>query len=76
MPSCVMANTSTDPLNARQVSNGLGATNHFFSMPEAVSTTLFRPIKGFPRGEVTRHVITRRYDRGRASAPSICFSRR
>ena len=27
-------------------------------MPEAESTTLFRPIKGFPRGEVTRHVIT------------------
>jgi enterochelin esterase-like enzyme len=48
----------TDPLNVRRVSNGLGATNHFFSMPEAVSTTLFRPIKGFPRGKVTRHVIS------------------
>lgn len=47
-----------DLLNPRQVSNGLGATNHFFAMPEAVSTTLFRPIKGLPRGEVTSHVIT------------------
>ena len=47
-----------DPLNPRHVSNGLGATNHFFAMPEAVSTKLFRPIKGFPRGEVTSHVIT------------------
>ena len=48
----------TDPLNVRRVSNGLGDYNHFFSMPEAVSTTLYRPIKGFARGEVTRHVIT------------------
>jgi enterochelin esterase-like enzyme len=46
-----------DPLNPRHVSNGLGATNHFFVMPEAAVTTLFRPIKGLPRGEVTSHVI-------------------
>jgi enterochelin esterase-like enzyme len=47
-----------DPFNACRVSNGLGATNHFFVMPEATSTTLIKPIKGFPRGAVTRHVIT------------------
>ena len=35
----------SDPLNPRQVSNGLGATNHFFAMPEAVSTTLSGPLK-------------------------------
>ncbi len=48
----------SDPLNARRVSNGLGGYNHFFAMPEATSTRLIRPIKGFPRGTVTRHVLT------------------
>jgi enterochelin esterase-like enzyme len=47
-----------DPLNPRRVPNGLGDHPHFFSMPEAVATTLHKPLKGFPRGKVTRHVIT------------------
>src|SRR5512139_3627400 len=47
----------SDPLNPRRVSNGLGGYNHFFAMPEATSTKLFKPIKGFSRGAVTRHVI-------------------
>ncbi len=46
-----------DPLSSRRVPNGLGAANYFFSMPEATFTTSIKPIKGFPRGEVTRHVI-------------------
>ncbi|HTP10560.1 MAG TPA: alpha/beta hydrolase-fold protein [Anaerolineae bacterium] len=47
-----------DPFSWQRVPNGLGSINHFFYMPEATATTLIKPIKGLPRGTVTRHAIT------------------
>ena len=47
-----------DPLNRRRISNGMGAFNHFFSMPEYSPTELAQPFTGrFPRGRVTRHTV-------------------
>ncbi len=47
-----------DPFSSQYVPNGLGSYNHFFYMPEAAATTLIRPIKGLPRGTVTRRLLT------------------
>jgi enterochelin esterase family protein len=45
-----------DPLNRHLASNGMGAFNHSFSMPEHSPTELAQPFEDrFPRGRVTRH---------------------
>lgn len=46
-----------DPFNRRTVTNGLGALNQFFAMPEGAPTTLTRRKRGVPSGELTRHVV-------------------
>lgn len=46
-----------DPLNRRRVSNGVGAYNNYFTMPEARDTPLLRRHAGIPRGVVTRHIV-------------------
>jgi enterochelin esterase family protein len=51
--------STLDPLNARQMSNGLGQTNNYFYMPEGGPSPLLQPGRG-PRGRVTRQVILSR----------------
>lgn len=46
-----------DPLNSRRVSNGVGAYNNYFAMPEARETPLLRRGAGVAHGAVTRHVV-------------------
>lgn len=46
-----------DPLNSRRVSNGVGAYNNYFTMPEARETPLLRRRAGVPHGTVTRHAV-------------------
>ncbi len=46
-----------DPLNPRTAPDGLGHTNHTFSMPGAEQTRLTRRRRGIARGTVTRHVV-------------------
>ncbi len=46
-----------DPLNARRVSNGVGAYNNYFAMLEARETPLLRRRGGVARGTVTRHIV-------------------
>jgi enterochelin esterase family protein len=46
-----------DPLNPQAVSNGVGATNQFFRMPESIPTPLVRQRAGVPHGIVTRHTV-------------------
>lgn len=46
-----------DPYNARTVSNGLGARNNFFHMPESIPTPLTRRRAGVPHGEVRRVMV-------------------
>lgn len=47
-----------DPFNRHRAPNGMGAFNHFFSMPEHSPTELARPSSDrFPRGRVTRHTV-------------------
>lgn len=46
-----------DPFNRRLVSNGVGAYNNFFTMPDARNTALLRRRSGILRGAVTRHVV-------------------
>jgi enterochelin esterase family protein len=47
-----------DPLNRHRTSNGMGAFNHCFSMPEYSPNPLAQPFSDrFPRGRVTRHTI-------------------
>lgn len=47
-----------DPLNPRQVSNGMGGFNNTFSMPGREHTTLNQFVSGTPQGHITRHTIT------------------
>lgn len=44
-----------DPFNARRVPNGMGASNHWFYMPQGGPTPLARRARNTPRGEITRH---------------------
>lgn len=46
-----------DPFNPRSVSNGLGARNHYFYMPDAVPTPWIARERGRPHGSLTRHVV-------------------
>ena len=46
-----------DPLNSRAASNGCGAANHWFYMPEGRPTPLARPRRGSARGEVSQHRV-------------------
>lgn len=46
-----------DPLNPHTLPNGVGATNHFFYMPEAAPTTLAQRKRDVPHGLVTRHTV-------------------
>lgn len=46
-----------DPLNPCTTPNGLGATSHFFYMPDAAPTPLTRRQADNPPGEVTRHTV-------------------
>lgn len=41
-----------DPLNPRRAPNGFGDTNHYFHMPGAPRSDLFRRRRGVPRGQV------------------------
>jgi enterochelin esterase-like enzyme len=46
-----------DPLNKRQITNGIDALNHYFSMPDALHTALVKKPRGGLRGTLTRHVL-------------------
>lgn len=46
-----------DPLNPRQIANGLGYTNHYFSMPKRQPSVLTEFMSNTPQGEITRHAI-------------------
>lgn len=46
-----------DPLNPRAKSNGMGAFNNYFYMPEARPTPLVNRARGIPRGTLTRHKV-------------------
>lgn len=46
-----------DPFNPHHVSNGMGAVNHFFYMPDACPTPLARRAGRVPHGEVTPYRI-------------------
>src|SRR5262249_3454547 len=46
-----------DPLNPHSVSNGLGARNNFFYMPDAAPTHWIGREAGRPHGRLTRHVL-------------------
>jgi len=46
-----------DPLNKKNIYNGLGSYNYFFYMPKANPTLLAVPKKGIPRGKVTHHRV-------------------
>lgn len=46
-----------DPLNRRQIANGLGYSNNYFSMPERSSNVLLDFMSNTPQGEITRHAI-------------------
>lgn len=46
-----------DPLNSRQKSNGVGAFNNYFYMPEAVPTPLIKRQKGVRAGILTTHKV-------------------
>ncbi|MBU1877688.1 MAG: esterase family protein [Chloroflexi bacterium] len=46
-----------DPLNPRTVPNGMGHTNHYFTMPGAAPTPLMRRTRRVPQSRLTRHVI-------------------
>ncbi len=45
-----------DPLNPRQVWNGVNAFNHYFYMPQAAPTLLAQRVRGVPRGKVSTHL--------------------
>jgi enterochelin esterase family protein len=47
----------TDPLNPRTVSNGLGAQNSYFYMPDAAPAPWTNRERGRPHGGLTRHVV-------------------
>ncbi|MBK9123464.1 MAG: esterase family protein [Chloroflexi bacterium] len=46
-----------DPLNRRQVSNGMGRTNNYFAMPGRQTNVAAEFVSGVPQGDVTRHAI-------------------
>lgn len=46
-----------DPLNPRVKSNGVGAFNNYFYMPEAHPTPLIKRKRGIARGKLTRHKV-------------------
>jgi len=46
-----------DPLNPRTLPNGVGATNHFFYMPDAAPTALAQRRRDVPHGLVTSHTV-------------------
>jgi enterochelin esterase-like enzyme len=46
-----------DPFNKRLITNGIDAMNHYFSMPDAVHTTLVKNPRGGLRGKLTRHML-------------------
>jgi enterochelin esterase family protein len=46
-----------DPLNPQTISNGVGALNQFFRMPDSVATPLVRQRRGIPQGTVSQHVV-------------------
>lgn len=50
-----------DPLNNRQVSNGMGKFNNYFTMPDARHTKLANFRSGTPQGYVTRHALFHDY---------------
>jgi enterochelin esterase family protein len=50
----------SDPFSARTVSNGAGAMNYFFYMPDGAPTPLAERQAGVPRGKVTRHRLDTR----------------
>jgi enterochelin esterase family protein len=61
-----------DPFNPRSLSNGVGAQNHWFSMPDMVHTPLTRQRKGGMRGKVSRHLAaTGKLARGRERAVTL-----
>jgi enterochelin esterase-like enzyme len=47
----------TDPLNPRCVSNGMGAANSWFRMPDAAPAPLIPRGRGVARGRTTRHLV-------------------
>ena len=47
----------TDPLNPRRVSNGMGAANSWFRMPDAAPSPLIPRERGTARGHTTRHRV-------------------
>lgn len=46
-----------DPLNPRRVSNGMGAANSWFRMPDAAPAPLILRERGTTRGRTTRHLV-------------------
>jgi enterochelin esterase-like enzyme len=55
-----------DPLNPRRVWNGINAFNHYFYMPQGMSSPLVHGKKGIAHGAVTKYSIpTREYVTGR-----------
>lgn len=50
-----------DPLNSRQITNGMGKFNNHFLMPEARHTTMDEFRSGTPQGNVTRHTLFHDY---------------
>jgi enterochelin esterase-like enzyme len=46
-----------DPLNPHTITNGMGAFNHFFRMPDSMPTPLVKVKPGVPRGKVTSHSV-------------------
>ena len=57
-----------DPLNARRIPNGIGATNHSFYMPQGTPTPLARRGRTVPRGRLMRHSV--------AAGPFVARGRR
>ena len=47
-----------DVHNKRRIWNGINEYNHYFYMPEAVTTSLVRRKKGIPRGKLTKHKVS------------------
>lgn len=50
-----------DKFNSKQVTNGLGKTNNYFSMPGRPYNALTEFVSGTPQGHVTRHTISHPY---------------
>jgi enterochelin esterase family protein len=46
-----------DPLNPQAVGNGVGASNHFFRMPDSVATPLVRQRRGILQGTITSQLV-------------------